>query len=143
MKWVMTAVALGLAMPAAARDLAVPTDKGWKHAKTGLILMPQLAGMSRTALSDATQTEHDVAAQYDTPDKSVFATIYLFHPAIADVSLWFDRSQTALETRTSSRTRYPRPPIRSPSLSAAPEMRRRCARSTRRLSVLSRLCMPP
>ncbi len=99
MKWLMMAVAFGLAMPAAARDLAVPTDKGWKHAETGLILMPQLAGMSRTALTDATQTEHDVAAQYDTPDKSTFATIYLFHPAIADVSLWFDRSQTALETR--------------------------------------------
>ncbi len=99
MKWLMTAVALGLAMPAAARDLAVPTDKGWKHAETGLILLPQLAGMSRTALTDATQTEHDVAAQYDTPDKSTFATIYLFHPAIADVSMWFDRSQTALETR--------------------------------------------
>jgi hypothetical protein len=55
--------------------------------------------MSRTALTDATQTEHDVAAQYDTPDKSNFATIYLFRPATADVSLWFDRSQTALETR--------------------------------------------
>lgn len=99
MKWSITAVALGLAMPAAARDLAVPTDKGWKHAETGLVLMPQLAGMSRTALTDATQTEHDVAAQYDTRDKSTFATIYLFRPAIADVSLWFDRSQTALETR--------------------------------------------
>ncbi|MES3154215.1 hypothetical protein [Sphingomonas faeni] len=99
MKWLVVAVALGLAMPVSARDLAVPPDKGWKHAETGLILMPQLAGMSRTALTDTTQTEHDVAAQYDTPDKSAFATIYLFHPAIADVSLWFDRSQTALETR--------------------------------------------
>jgi hypothetical protein len=100
MKWLMAvAVALALAAPVTARDLAVPMDKGWKHAETGLILMPQLAGMSRTALTDTTQTEHDVAAQYDTSDKNVFATIYLFHPAIADVSLWFDRSQTALETR--------------------------------------------
>jgi hypothetical protein len=100
MKWLMAvAVALALAAPVTARDLAVPMDKGWKHAETGLILMPQLAGMSCTALTDTTQTEHDVAAQYDTSDKNVFATIYLFHPAIADVSLWFDRSQTALETR--------------------------------------------
>ncbi|QCB41000.1 hypothetical protein E5673_01135 [Sphingomonas sp. PAMC26645] len=99
MKRLMMAVALGLAMPVAARDLSVPTDKGWKHAETGLILMPQLAEMSRTALTDATQTEHDVAAQYETPDKNAFATIYLFHPAIADVSFWFDRSQTALEAR--------------------------------------------
>jgi hypothetical protein len=99
MKWLMVAVALGFAMPVTARDLVVPNDKGWKHAETGLILMPQLAGMARTALTDATQNEHDVAAQFDTPDKNVFATVYLFHPAIADVGLWFDRSQTALETR--------------------------------------------
>ncbi|WP_435368378.1 hypothetical protein [Sphingomonas faeni] len=97
-KWVLI-VALVIATPVAARDLGVPADKGWKHAETGLILMPQLAGLSRTTLTDATETEHDVAAQYDVADKSVFATIYLFHPAIPDVALWFDRSQTALETR--------------------------------------------
>ena len=95
----MLVLALIVATPVAARDLGVPADKGWKHAETGLILMPQLAGLARTALTDATETEHDVAAQYDAADKSVFATIYLFHPAISDVALWFDRSQTALETR--------------------------------------------
>ena len=97
-KWVLI-LALVIATPVAARDLGVPADKGWKHAETGLILMPQLADLSRTTLTDATETEHDVAAQYDVADKSVFATIYLFHPAIPDVALWFDRSQTALETR--------------------------------------------
>ena len=97
-KWVLI-LALVVATPVAARDLNVPADKGWKHAETGLILMPQLAGFSRTTLTDATETEHDVAAQYDVADKSMFATIYLFHPAIPDVGLWFDRSQTALETR--------------------------------------------
>ena len=95
----MLVLALIVATPVAARDLGVPADKGWKHAETGLILMPQLAGLARTALTDATETEHDVAAQYDAADKSVSATIYLFHPAIPDVGLWFDRSQTALETR--------------------------------------------
>ncbi len=97
-KWVLI-LALVVATPVEARDLGVPADKGWKHAETGLILMSQLAGLSRTTLTDATETEHDVAAQYDVADKSVFATIYLFHPAIPDVALWFDRSQTALETR--------------------------------------------
>lgn len=99
MKTGMMVLALATATPSAARDLGVPADKGWKHAETGLILMPQLAGLTRIALSDATQTERDVAAQYDMPDKSMFATIYLFHPAIADVALWFDRSRTAIETR--------------------------------------------
>ena len=92
-------LALVIATPIEARDLSVPADKGWKHAETGLILMPQLAGLARTALTDATETEHDVTAQYDAADESVSATIYLFHPAISDVALWFDRSQTALETR--------------------------------------------
>jgi hypothetical protein len=103
----MAILALSTTTPVAARDLAVPADKGWKHAESGLILTPQLAGLSRTALTDATQTEHDVAAQYETADKSVFATLYLFHPAIADVSLWFDRSQTALETRDAFRNAAP------------------------------------
>lgn len=99
MKRLLVILALANAAPLAARDLGVPADKGWKHAETGLILMPQLAGLSRTALTDATQSEHDVTAQFDAPDKGVFATIYLFHPAIADVGLWFDRSRTALESR--------------------------------------------
>lgn len=107
MKTWMMVLALATATPAAARDLGVPADKGWKHAETGLILMSQLAGLSRIALTDATQSERDVAAQYDMPDKSVFATIYLFHPAISDVALWFDRSQTALETRDTFRHAAP------------------------------------
>ncbi|WP_242008133.1 hypothetical protein [Sphingomonas ginsenosidivorax] len=105
-KWVLV-LALVIATPVKARDLGVPADKGWKHAETGLILMPQLAGLSRIALTDATQTERDVAAQYDMPDKSMFATIYLFHPAITDVALWFDRSRTAIETRDLFRNAAP------------------------------------
>lgn len=107
MKTWMMVLALATATPAAARDLGVPAGKGWKHAETGLILMPQLAGLSRIALTDATQTERDVAAQYDMPDKSMFATIYLFHPAIPDVALWFDRSRTAIETRDLFRNAAP------------------------------------
>jgi hypothetical protein len=85
--------------PLAARELTVPADKGWMHAETGLVLRPQLAGLTRTALSDATQSERDVTAQFEAPDRSVVATVYIFRPAIADVGLWFDRSRTALEER--------------------------------------------
>lgn len=101
MRYVRVAIALALLMPqpAAARDLEVPPGKGWKHAETGVILMAQLADLPRTKLTDATQSEHDVVAQYEAPDDSVTATIYIYHPAIADVSLWFDRSRMAIETR--------------------------------------------
>ena len=99
MKRLMMVVALICAMPAVARDLPVPADKGWQHAPPGVILTRQLAGMSRTTLTDATETEHDVAAQFELPDKSVFATIYIFKSPVADAALWFDRSRTALEAR--------------------------------------------
>ncbi|WP_258044268.1 hypothetical protein [Sphingomonas citricola] len=85
------------AASADARDLAVPANKGWQHAQTGIILMPTLAGSSRTALSDATDGEFDVTAQYEAADKSVITTLFLFHPAAGDVALWFDRARAALE----------------------------------------------
>lgn len=103
--WV--AAAMMLAAPGEARDLAVPAGKGWKHAETGLILPATLAGLARTALTDATTNEHDVAAQFASPDGSVTATLYLFHPAITDVPLWFDRSRTALESRDLFRNAAP------------------------------------
>ena len=107
----LAAVLIGTAMMAgamaSARDLPVPADKGWRHAETGVALMAQNAGLTRTALTDATQGEFDVAAQYRAPDKSVTATVYIFRPAIADVGLWFDRSQTALETRAEFRNAAP------------------------------------
>lgn len=99
MRSMLLVLALAGATPTAARDLGVPADKGWRHAETGLVLMPRLAGLPRTALTDATQTERDVTAQFEAADKGVFATIYIFHPAIADVGLWFDRSRTVLEAR--------------------------------------------
>lgn len=99
MKRLIMGLALASAGPVAARDLPVPAEKGWRHAQTGLTLMYRLADLTRTSLTDATTSEHDVAAQFDSADKNVFATIYLFRPAVPDVAMWFDRSRSALETR--------------------------------------------
>lgn len=97
MRVLMMVLALASAMPLAARELAVPADKGWQHQETGLVLTSRLAGLQRTALSDTTQSEHDVAAQFTAPDESVIASVFLFKPAIADVALWFDRGATTLQ----------------------------------------------
>ena len=75
----------------------MPADKGWQHQDTGLILTSRLAGLPRTALSDTTQSEHDVMARFEAPDQSVVASVFLFKPAIADVALWFDRGATTLQ----------------------------------------------
>lgn len=97
MRLLMMVVALASATPVAARDLAVPVDKGWQHQDTGLILTARLAGLPRTGLSDTTQSEHDVMARFEAPDQSVVASVFLFKPAIADVALWFDRGATTLQ----------------------------------------------
>ncbi|MDF2496145.1 hypothetical protein [Sphingomonas sp.] len=97
MRVLMMVLALASATPLAARELAVPADKGWQHQETDLILTSRLAGLQRTASSDTTQSEHDVAAQFTAPDESVIASVFLFKPAIADVALWFDRGATTLQ----------------------------------------------
>jgi hypothetical protein len=92
-------VALTATTGVSARDLAVPTNKGWMHADTKLIVRPSVAGLNRIAITDATTTEHDVAVKLENADQSVFATLFLFHPSIPSVALWFDRSRTAIEER--------------------------------------------
>lgn len=93
------AAALLATTAASARDLPVPADKGWMHAQTRLIVRSSVAGLTRTAITDATTTEHDVAIKLESADKAVFATLFLFHPAVPSVPLWFDRSRTAIEER--------------------------------------------
>ena len=47
MRVLMMVLALASATPLAARELAVPADKGWQHQETGLILTSRLAGLQR------------------------------------------------------------------------------------------------
>ncbi|WP_162875661.1 hypothetical protein [Sphingomonas crusticola] len=79
------------------RKLEVPVTAGWQHARTGLILMPQVAGMSRIEIGDFGTEEADVAASYGNAEHTI-GTIYLFHPGLDSVPVWFDRSQTAILT---------------------------------------------
>ena len=91
--------ALALAGAATARDLPVPADKGWQHADSGLILPAKLDGLTRTKLVDATTSERDVTANFDAPAEGFAATVYIFHPAIDSVPIWFDRIQAAIGAR--------------------------------------------
>jgi hypothetical protein len=94
--WQAVIALLLLAVPLSARELPVPRDKGWQHAATGLILSSQLAGLTRTGLTDATESEHDVSASFQTADGSEIVTIFIFRAAIPDASLWFDRSRSLM-----------------------------------------------
>lgn len=95
----IAAALLIIGSPAVARDLPVPPDKGWQHATTGLILMSTLAGEQRTALTDSGERELDIAAQYGSGDGPVSITVYLFHPGLDDVALWFDRVDAEVRGR--------------------------------------------
>jgi hypothetical protein len=95
----MSLLAVILVASVAARDLPVPADKGWQHARTGLILPARLDGLARTRLSDNTQGEYDVLAEFADPDRSVIATLYVYQPAIDDVAMWFERSRAQIQQR--------------------------------------------
>jgi hypothetical protein len=90
------ALAAGPAALADGRPLDVPAGKGWQHAQSGLILTAQLGELQRTKLEDLSQSELDVAATFWAPDKSTYATIYIYRPGLSDPAVWFDRSQLAM-----------------------------------------------
>ena len=98
LSWLISAALLAVASPASAgwRPLDVPNDKGWQHARTGLILMAKLGDFQRARLADNSTSELDVAATYYNADKSATADIYLYRPGIVDLPMWFDRSHYAM-----------------------------------------------
>lgn len=107
---VAIAMALMVAAPVAARDLPVPADKGWQHAETGLILPARLDGLGRTQLTDSTDSERDIAAGFADAARSEIATVYLFHPSIDSVPMWFDRAEAAIGTNAMLGTTAPSTP---------------------------------
>lgn len=99
--WVMAALLLAMAQPAAAqrRDLPVPANKGWQHAQTGVVLTATLAGLPRTKLTDLGSAELDVAAQFNDPKVATSLTIYIFRPALQSAPVWFDRAAAQIASR--------------------------------------------
>jgi len=102
MRWtVIAAAALLATAPAASRELPAKAGQDWKHAASGLVLRPTLAGLPLVKLTDSTAGEWDVAAQFNNADVGESATVYVFHAAAPDVSIWFDRAEYALTHRAS------------------------------------------
>lgn len=97
MRWMIGLAALVGAASADARDLDVPVEKAWQHARSGLILRSRIAEFVRTGISDSTADELDVAAQFRSPLDGAVLTVFVFRPAGGGVALWFDRARTALE----------------------------------------------
>jgi hypothetical protein len=96
----IAAIALGAgAARADLHPLDVPAKSGWQHAQTGLTLMSHLGGLTRRSIGDFGNEEADLALAYDDGDAAkpgTTASLFLFHPGIASVPIWFDRAQTAI-----------------------------------------------
>lgn len=82
------------AAPAAAqqRTIALPAAAGWKHAATDLILPVHVGGLARQSITDSTATEQDVSVNFG--DGATIISVFLFHPAVMSVPMWFDRADT-------------------------------------------------
>lgn len=119
--WLVCA-SLAINAPALAewRPLDVPNDKGWQHAQTGLILMARLGDFQRAKLADSSKSELDIAATYYTADKSSTADIYLYHPGIVDLPMWFDRSQYVMNLNERIKLGSPFGPITRFALPGSP-----------------------
>ena len=100
-------VPAGVPSPAEARSLDVPPSAGWQHAETGLVLRARFAGYQRTSIEDSGTAELDVIVNFAAPDESTVVTIYVFRPALMNVPVWFDRSETQILLRDDYRAARP------------------------------------
>jgi len=100
-------------LSASARPIDVPADKAWQHARTGVILRSHLGGLVRASLEDAGSDEVDLAAGYNDAATGTIGTIFLFHPGIASVPMWFDRAQSAMLAQKVYGTAEPASPVPS------------------------------
>jgi hypothetical protein len=95
----LLAVALTAATQAQARrEIAAPAGASWKHAQTGISLPSSLLGIMRGSIGDNSSSEVDVFADYGDGQVTTI-TLYVFHPALASVPMWFDRSETQVLMR--------------------------------------------
>ena len=87
--------------PAAAQNqtrIDVPATASWKHAETGLVLRPSIAGYPRGTIIDSSGSELDVMVQY-AEGGATRVTLYIFRPSLMSVPIWFDRSETQILLR--------------------------------------------
>ncbi|MBV8970741.1 MAG: hypothetical protein JO290_00445, partial [Sphingomonadaceae bacterium] len=60
------------------RTLEVKPTAGWQHAATGIIIMPTVAGLTRSSIRDMSDQELDLALTYQSAATATTASIYLF-----------------------------------------------------------------
>ena len=79
--------------------IEAPAAADWRHAASGITVPATLEGMPRQRLLDLTNTEHDIVGSYESVDRALLGTIYIFSSALFDIPVWFDRIDTMVRAR--------------------------------------------
>lgn len=94
----LTVIFTAIAAPSQAaepRKLDVPANRRWQHAATELIVPPSLGGFQRTQIDDNTDQELDIIVQFRESENERL-TLYIYRPPLANLPVWFDRSETQI-----------------------------------------------
>lgn len=79
--------------------LAIPADKPYRHAPSGLVLPATLDGLPRFS-ADALAPDHlDEAFNFGTSNSSEDITVFVFRNVTGSVPVWFDRVARVVEHR--------------------------------------------
>ena len=82
----------------APQSISTPADSAWRHAGSGAVLPAAIEGYPRDGVFDLGKGQIDVVLQYRR-DGDTQITVFLFRPAVNSGPLWFDRSETIINTR--------------------------------------------
>ena len=89
-----------IAAPALAREpLPVEPGEAWPHPHVEIGMPASLGGITRSNAISFAEDYLDVAAVYDTPDGGEALSLYIFRNTNADVPVWFEQAQEAIESR--------------------------------------------
>jgi hypothetical protein len=97
------ALLVGPAPAFAVEDIPVDEGAGYRHERTDITFPSELGGMPRNWLRDFGADRYDVAAIYESADKSTFLSVYVYRAGLPDTSLWFDRLVPIMAEREGSR----------------------------------------
>ncbi len=80
------------------------SHSSWLHKNSDVSLPPQLLGFKRGRIADYSNAQWDVAANYANADNDTELSVYIYQPAVQDVSLLFEQAKKSIEIRTSHYT---------------------------------------
>ncbi|SDA34671.1 hypothetical protein [Sphingomonas sp. NFR15] len=80
-------------------ELAIPADRPYRHAPSGLVIPAALDGLPRISANAFAPDHLDEAFNFGTPNSSEDITVFVFRNVAGSVPVWFDRVARIVEQR--------------------------------------------